>query len=236
MQHTDVQEFRAGRSGETVSEVLRGDIEEFVNELRQTNRLLASARLGTLSLDAIGRYLRSIHYLLRHTPVHLSLAEEEARHRGHLELADYFARKSAEEVGHDQWAEADMAALSKRFGVTLPADPCATIVTTVKANANTILENPLLYLVYILFAEYSIVLIGPEWIGALEKHCGVPASMMTAVGNHAELDKEHVVEGSADIDAFLDGRSLEPARESLRGVMLRFAAFCDELCDEHSSS
>jgi len=175
--------------------------------------------------------LRSIHYLLRHTPIHLSTAEEHARRSGHADLAEYFAHKRAEEDGHDRWAEADISGFARTFGVRVPEEPTPAMRAIVDANGATIRTDPFLYLAYVLFAEYSLLVLGPEWMRALAENCGIPASFVTAVGNPVELDKNHVAEGCAEIDALVDERHSDALRGALAGMMERFSRFCDGLCD-----
>jgi hypothetical protein len=231
MQHTDVQHFHSSGSAPTISALLRRDIDEYAAEARKTNRLLQRARTGELAPYALGRYLRSIHYLLRHTPIHLSLAEQRANELGHTEVAEYFALKRAEEAGHDRWAEADMERFAAKFNVAIPTEHSAIMMALVAANEAVIRNNPLHYLGYILFAEYFMVVMGPEWLRALAENCGVPGSLMTAIGNHVELDKDHVEEGCAEIDALVSIEYADSFRMELRGMMGRFAAFCDDLCE-----
>src|SRR5688572_19119798 len=94
-----------------ISSLLLTDIDDYVTELRASSPLLRAARNGTLPRQAVGRYLRSLHYLLCATPEHLSLAARLAEHAGSSELGRYFEKKLGEEVGHDRWAEADIRAL-----------------------------------------------------------------------------------------------------------------------------
>lgn len=231
MQISDYQALDGKYTRPTVSELLRRDIDDFATEFKKSNRLLRRAQSGELSPDTFGRYLRSIHYLLLHTPIHLSTAEDLARRSGHLDLAEYFAHKRAEEDGHDRWAEADISGFAKSFGVTVPDEPVPQMRAIVDANDATIRTNPFLYLAYVLFAEYSLLVLGPEWISALAENCGIPASFVTAVGNHVELDKNHVAEGCAEIDALVDEGQKDALRGALAGMMERFSRFCDGLCD-----
>ena len=95
---------------------------------------------------------------------------------------------------------------------------------------STIDEDPALYLAYILFAEYLVVLLGPEWLTLLEERCGIPRSSMTVIGNHVELDKEHVEEALAHIDDLVsDPRKLSRMREVLLQTIEHFERFCDEV-------
>lgn len=214
----------------TVSARLRRDIDEFADSVRRSNPLLTRARAGELTPETVGRYLRGIHHLLRHTPIHLSLAEERARTLGHFELADYYAEKRAEEDGHDRWAQSDIRGISAKFGVSVHEEPIPAAKTIVRGNAETIERSPFFYLAYVLFAEYFMVVMGPEWLGALAENCGIPPSLMTAIGNHVELDQAHVLEGCAEIDSLVHWDQADALRLELRGMTERFAAFCEALC------
>ena len=231
VEDAQLHDIERPRSRATTSERLRSDIDDFVREFRKSSRLLNLAENGKLSVALVGRYLRSIHYLLRHTPIHLSRAEQRAQTLGHQDLAAYYAAKKTEETGHDRWAESDISLLSKTFGVIVSDDPTPAMISIVEANSRVIEESPFHYLAYILFAEYLMIVLGPEWIRALSEKCGVPASHMSAIGNHVELDKDHVEEGCAEIDALVATDQAEPLRIALRGMMERFSVFCDSLCD-----
>jgi hypothetical protein len=88
-------------------------------------------------------------------------------------------------------------------------------------------EDPALYLAYILFAEYLVVLLGPQWLELLESRCGIPRTSMTVIGNHAELDREHVAEAFEVIDALVgDPQKLPAMRRVLRDTIACFEAFC----------
>lgn len=214
------------------SEQLKNDIDDYVAASRRESRLLREARNGKLPSSAIGRYFASIHYLLKQTPVHLEFARERALAVGEIELARYFEHKFAEEQGHAAWAEADIAKLAEVFGVAAIQEPVPGIVKITKNTRAAIERDPFLYLPYILFAEYFTVKFGPDLIGAFARYCGVPTDAMTAVGNHVELDRDHVTEGCKEIDALVsdEGRH-EALRDMLRDTMQRVTAFYDELCE-----
>lgn len=231
MQQIHRHAFESTGARPTASELLRADIDEFAAKFKRSSPLIRRAQSGELSPDTFGRYLRSIHYLLCHTPIHLSLAEERAMHLGHVELAKYFAHKRGEEDGHDRWAEADISAFARTFRVAVPDEPTPAMRAIVDANDATIRTDPFLYLAYVLFAEYSLLVLGPEWITAVGENCGIPASFMTAVGNHVELDRNHVAEGCAEIDGLVEERQSDALRAALAGMTERFSRFCDGLCD-----
>ncbi len=210
-----------------LSELLKTDIESYYDRVRRANPLFENARRGRLTRRHVGVFLKSVHYLIRHTPIHLKLAHDRAEKSGMRELAKFFRDKVGEEAGHDKWAEADLATLS------LDASPEITpgIRRLVAFIAETIQSDPALYLPYILFAEYFTVLAGSEWIEALDKHCGIKPDSVSVIGNHVELDKDHIVDDLKEIDLLVKDEDAEAAR--FRGVldkaMRLHEAFCAEV-------
>jgi pyrroloquinoline quinone (PQQ) biosynthesis protein C len=215
-----------------ISEILRTEIEAFASDFRAKSRLLRSAKEGQLSHAIVERYLASIRFLLQHTPPYLTLARSAAVASGHLQLASYFERKLGDEAGHVEWAEADLERLTDVSGVRGPRKPEPAVVDLMRDVRKTIEQDPFLYLPYILFTEYFTVLMGPEWLSALQAHCGVPMEAMTAVSQHVELDRHHVEDGCREIDELVKDEKLHALlRASLQRTMERFSVFCDELCD-----
>lgn len=216
-----------------ISDILRADIEEYAAEFRATSPLLRRASRGELTYETVERYLSSIRYVLAYTPLNLTLARAQAESVGHPNLAAYFAHKLGEEAEHVEWAEADLASLSELSGTVGPRRPARAVVELMRRVREAITIDPFLYLPYILFAEYFTVLMGPDWLSALQEHCGVPASTMTAVSQHVELDKHHVEEGCREIDVLVRDQGLEaPLRAMLSSTMRQFGSFCEELCQE----
>jgi hypothetical protein len=101
----------------------------------------------------------------------------------------------------------------------------------VDANTDGIERDPFYYLAYAFFAEYFMITTGPEWLCALAEGCGIHESLVTAIAKHVELDKDHVDEGCAEIDALAGLEREESLRRALRGMMRRLGSFSDELCD-----
>jgi hypothetical protein len=213
-----------------ISEILRQDIDRYAAELG-AGPLMTRARSGSVDPATVGRYLASVHYMLRHTPIHMRLAQARAEALGHQRLAEYFRGKREEELGHDKWAENDINSVTKLFGTSVSREPSFAVVALMDNNARSIEEEPFLYLAYILFAEYLMVSLGPAWVSALDQRCGVPASALTAATHHIELDQHHVAEGCREIDVLVEDERLhEPLRAMLHQSMRHFSAFCDDLC------
>jgi hypothetical protein len=213
-----------------IAQTLKAEIEAYASRTLQENRLLGLARAGRLAPETLVAYLFNVRFLIQHTPHYLERARLSAEARGWKRLAGYYALKAEAEHGHERWADADIASVRENLGVAPPAHPARAVVELVRYLREVIDAHPQRYLAYILFAEYFTVLLAPSWLGALEARCGVPASWLTSIGNHAELDKQHVTEGVAEIDALLpDPRDLAGLAETLQRSFEYFERFCVEL-------
>jgi pyrroloquinoline quinone (PQQ) biosynthesis protein C len=216
-----------------IGEALNEEINRQVSAARGHNPLLTKAEDGSLGPRMIARYLANVHQLVKHTPIHLLRARDRAKDRGDLALARHFEHKLEEEAGHDQWAEKDREGLARRSGATA-TDAVVPAMSEMLAFIESLIDrDPTLYLAYILFAEQLVVLMGPEWLSLLETRCGIPRSVMTVVGNHAELDKDHVAEALDVIDALVgDPAKLPAMREALLGSIEHFQRFCVDVTSE----
>jgi pyrroloquinoline quinone (PQQ) biosynthesis protein C len=212
-----------------IAESLKNDIEAYAEQMRQSP-LLQLAREGKIYPATVAAYVSTILHLIQHTPIYLERAHARAKRLDQHELAAYFAHKLSEEIGHDRWAEQDLAKVSGTFHITAPKAPSPSVAALVDYLRRAIDEEPARYLAYILFAEYFTVLVGPEWLAALEQGCGIPASSLSVVARHIELDQAHVAQGLAEIDALVpDPARLAPLRETLFQSMRYFSDFCNEL-------
>lgn len=215
-----------------IADALRLEIERYSVRMRRSNPLYSRAADGTLTADHVARYLTAIHSLVLHTPVHLKDAEARARACGAVGLATHFREKLGEEQGHDEWAANDLNAVASRAASTTPAvhPEMQQLIAFIE---HVIERDPELYLAYILFAEYLTVLLGAEWLDLLESRCGIPKRSMSVIGNHAELDKRHVGEALATIDALVaEPRKLPAMREVVTTAMARFDSFCRGILEE----
>lgn len=207
-------------------------IETHASTMRRDNALLRRAAAGTLGPDHVARYLAGIHQLILQTPLHLQRARRRAAELGDTALARHFAHKLSEEVGHDAWAESDLAQVAPMRRVPAPAATSPAMAELIGYVGSLVDERPSLYLAYILVAEYMTVLLGPEWIALLETRCAIPASAMTVIGNHAELDKAHTQEAFDHVDALVgDPSALPLLRDVVRTSLAMFERFCREVVD-----
>lgn len=209
--------------------VLKLDIERFAADARSGNELLAKARAGRVGPQAIAVYLGSLLHLVRQTPPCLADAEARARELGRGDLAAYLGRKRLEELGHELWAEHDLQVLQSRYGIGNAG--CARSMEEMVAYVRELARRaPLRYVGYALFAEYLTVLLGPEWVTTLERRCAIPASAVSIVVRHAELDREHAASSFVELDELLQNASeLAELRQTLGGVMELFSRFTREI-------
>jgi hypothetical protein len=219
-----------------IATALRAEIDDYARRMRRSNPLFLKAEDGSFSRDHLMAYLRSIHGLVWHTPVFLLRARDRARELGQDALAEHYEAKRLEEHGHDEWAENDIASVSSAARARLSPEVAPTMDELLEYLRSTIDRDPTLYLAYILFAEYLTVLLGDEWLALLDANCGIPRSSMSVVGNHVDLDKEHVEHALDQIDDLVDDpHKLAQMRAVLGETFDRFDLFCAEVTRDRNS-
>ncbi len=221
-----------------IGDALRAEIAAYAVEAKNRNPLLMRASQGVITPGHVARYLTNVHQLVLHTPLHLRRAEAVARARGDEALARHFREKHGEEVGHDAWAERDLADLTPRLVAAPSRDLVPAMAQLIAYLEASIDADPAQYLAYILFNEHTMVLLGPVWLELLERHCGIARTSMTIVANHVELDGEHVEEALTQIDDLIpDPRALPRLRATMHGAMRLFEQFCDQVTAvEHAAA
>jgi hypothetical protein len=214
---------------ERIADLFLAEISGFAERLQREHPLMHAALEGRVTPHAVASYLAGVRCLLEHTPIHLEIAASVARQHGLVELVEYFKHKQYEEEGHARWADSDLVELEREFGVGGACVP-PSILHMVAFIEDLVRNHPCHYLGYILFAEHATVQAGPTWVKALGDHCGIPASALSSIAKHVELDQFHVAEGRDEINHLLR-HVIEPGPfvDALRGAMSHFEAFCDEL-------
>lgn len=211
-----------------LADALRLQIEQYAETMKTENPLYVRAAEGTLTPEHLARYLANIEATVKQSVVHFARARDVSAARGDAVLAAHFDQRIGEEVGHDAWAARDLrrvAPKSERRPAVLPS-----LRALWEFLESTIDDDPAIYLAYILFGEYLIVLLGPTWLGLLEERCGIPRTSMTVVGNHAELDKDHVQTALEEIDDLVgDPSKLPRMRKVLTETFAHFDRFCAEV-------
>ncbi|HEY8428819.1 MAG TPA: hypothetical protein VIL20_10610 [Sandaracinaceae bacterium] len=213
-----------------IAEVLKSDIERYAEAMPRHNALYVGALEGRITPEMASYYVFNVRHLVRQTQVHLQRARERALELGDAALAAHWGDKQIEERGHDRWADDDLERLRGCFGIEPNGEYSPALLEMIRRNEEIIERDPALYLAYALFAEYLVVLLGPSWLALLEERCGIPASMFSIVGKHADLDREHTSEGLEAIDALVtDPAKLGPMREVLRERFALFDRFAEDM-------
>ena len=215
--------------------LLKIKIECFYQHMRTTNPLFLNAKNGKLGPKHIVKYLSNIHFLVAHTPIHLHQALERSKLSGQEDLSNYYEKKIPEEQGHDQWAIDGLSKLNENQGLSLFKNILPTMKKLVEYNQKMIQKDPLSYLSYIFFSEYFTVLGAEEWLNDLEIKCGIPKSMMSIIGNHATLDKDHIQEDLKILKKITENNPSTAQAHTksliheLETSMLNFEHFCTEV-------
>lgn len=209
-----------------IADALKSDVERYAAEMDRKNGLYVGALTGQLTPARVSYYLHNVKHLIGRTQTHLARARERSIELGELSLAEFYATKQVEEHGHDRWAESDLGRVRDAFGVHADENVSPGLLGLLRFLEDTIERDPMAYLAYAFFAEYLVVLLGPAWLELLEERCGVPASMMSVISKHADLDREHTSENMAVIDALVrDPAKLGELREVLRQSIEHFDRF-----------
>ena len=220
-----------------IANALRVEIERYAARMPASNSLYIKAEDGTFTPSCMIRYLSNVRHLVAYTTVFLSKARDRARQLGDEPLAKHFEHKRGEELGHEAWADRDIERVSTAAVVPANADILESTHDLVTFLGATIDEDPVRYRSYALFAEYFTLLLGPAWLQLLEERCGIPRSSMTVVGNHIELDRDHVEAALDEIDALVaDPTKLPRMREVLLDSFAHFDRFCAEVTSLRDAS
>lgn len=218
-----------------IGDALRTDIESFAARKRN-NPVFFMAENGTLTSEMVRRYIACVHYMISLTPAHMTRARERALTLGDEKLADHFAHKLEEELGHDVWSERDLESLTRLAAATTSAEVAPSAKRLGAYIERIIDEDPALYLSYIAFAEYMTVMLAPEWLALIEERCGIPRAALTVIDNHVELDRDHAEEAFALMDDLVgDPRKLGRMRKALADAIALFEGYCAEVTAEDHS-
>ncbi len=213
-----------------IADALKTDIDTYAARMPEQNALYSGAASGRLTPEMVSYYLFNIRHLLHHTPLHLERARARALALGERGLAEHYATKAVEEHGHERWAENDLRRVRDELEAAPSGGYAPALLDMLRFIEETIDRDPIDYLAYILFAEYLIALMGPEWLALIEERCGIPISMFSVIANHAELDREHSSEGLDTIDRLVrDPAKLAPMRHVLRRTFAYFDRFSAEV-------
>jgi pyrroloquinoline quinone (PQQ) biosynthesis protein C len=221
---------------QSLARALAKEIETYAERLRRTHPLIATARSGAFPPEGVATYLVNARYMVSQTPRHMSVAAARSLELGKPDLAAFFLRKRREELGHDRWADDDLAVIRNTFGVVPEEQPSRHIRDMLHSIGRIVELEPSRYLAYTLFVEYLTVLLGPVWTGALTQNCAIPSEGLSVVTRHVELDVSHVEDELRELDALLTLDNRVHYFDVLYASMRYFELYCDDLYENHRSS
>lgn len=180
--------------------VITAKIDHFYQQMKSDNPFFRAIFSGELQPTQWQAYLENVKVSLATNIKHIKMSAELAAAQGMPLLQEYYENKIAEEVGHDEWAASDLAALGQQFTldtVEYPLEP--NLALLIANNEKALKQDPRLFLVYILFAEYLTVVAGPECTESIAQRCGINKESLSVITKHAELDKDHVAEWREEV-------------------------------------
>lgn len=202
---------------------------EFHQHLKANNPFYKHVYAGSLTVDQLEMYLFNIKHSLKSTIPQCATGAKGSRKIGLEKLSKFFLHKIKEETGHDQWADEDLQKIASELTSHQESHKLLPEMQALIAFNNSLVkQDPRLYLIYMLFAEYFTVIAGPEFMEALEAKCHIPRSMISVVTKHAELDKDHVHEWEQTVrDCGVDLTIMEHQVDAtLQTIMDKYFAFC----------
>jgi pyrroloquinoline quinone (PQQ) biosynthesis protein C len=223
----------------TIGNLIKNEIEHYASTRVRTHELFRATERGSLSEQQVKAYVSGILFQIRGNMAVLRRAEQRALAAEDYELAAHYRHKLGEERGHDRWAERDLQSLPGSVAAYGSGDSTnALALQGLVTYLRTIVDqDACLFLSYIILAEYMTVLVGPDWLRALESKCGISPAKLTVLTNHIELDREHVVEGVRVIDALVTSPEKRgPMLEVLRKCMACYEEFWDEIMSTTSKA
>lgn len=154
------------------------------------SRPMRRLQRGEVGLGHYAAYLRETYFYTREDPQKQATAT--ARFRGaDREMVKHFLRHALSEVGHDQMALADLAAIGFDTSRIPDEEPLpATIAMTGFAYYAINYRHPIAYLGWLYFLEFLPTSGGGGIAAALGK-IGVPESAMTFLDEHRNVDVHH---------------------------------------------
>ncbi|PIR23311.1 MAG: hypothetical protein COV44_03255 [Deltaproteobacteria bacterium CG11_big_fil_rev_8_21_14_0_20_45_16] len=174
---------------EAKSKAMKDAWQEVAEEMK-SNRVFAAIQRGELGVHEYKAILREIFHHARENPQIQALATSFFR-GSEREFVKMFLKHATSEVGHDQLALNDLAALGEDVsGIPTERPLPATTALISYAFYQIQFRNPLGYIGYLFFLEYTPVQNGPTYLKRLREK-GVPDSALSFIQEHATVDISH---------------------------------------------
>lgn len=147
-------------------------------------------RDGKITQAHYAALLREVYFYTRENP-QLQAGATLYFQGGQREMVKDFLRHATSEIGHDQLALNDMAAMGfDNSGITEGRPLPATIALTAFAFYQIVGRNPVGYLGYLYFLEFMPVRSGASYISGLTK-LQVPLEATSFLQDHSVIDVGH---------------------------------------------
>lgn len=212
-----------------ISTLLKEQTETWSADVLQNSRLTTLARTGRLSSRAMAVYLESMRYLLSSSERNLARAARRAHDLGQVELERYFQAKVGEEQGHDAWVADDLEQLPEAARARI--SPTRSIVALSALQGHLIDRDPICFVAYVAWAEYTTALAGDGFLDALAGS-GYERTQVSSMAKHVDLDRDHAPAGLFELDRLW--RGTPDAHTILSGIAQArqfFEGFFDEVSD-----
>jgi len=192
--------------------------EVFDEVITAFNNCEAMQRLSnhTLSKAHYAALMRETYFYTRENP-QIQAAATAFFRGGQRNVVKDFLRHATSEIGHDQLALNDMAAVGfESSGIAETRPLPSTIALTAFAYYQIYGMNPVGYLGYLYFLEFMPVRCGAEYIAALQK-MQVPLEATSFLQDHAVIDVGHTQAMTSYVDNLIhDQHDLDAVIYGLR--------------------
>lgn len=174
---------------------------------------LASGEMGKAHYAAM---MRETYFYTRESP-QIQAAATAFFRGGQRDIVKNFLRHATSEIGHDQLALNDMAAVGfDNSGIAETRPLPSTIALTAFAYYQIYSMNPVGYLGYLYFLEFMPVRYGADYIAKLLQ-MQVPMEATTFLQDHSVIDVGHTQAMTSYVDALIhDQHDLDTVIYGLR--------------------
>ena len=192
--------------------------------------IVANVLSGDADRQAYTRYLTNVWHYAQHSSIVIGLAGSRCV-TGHPELATYLLHHAQEELGHDQWALDDLAALGvqeEEVRASRPVVSCAAMIGYEYYVAGVANPVGLFGWLYVLEA------MGDDLGGMAAKALGGALNLeqgLKFLAGHGEADVEHTRDIIAQIEQHIDGPDLADVQHVADVVADLYVRMFQELSD-----
>ena len=163
--------------------------EDVLTSFNQSPAMIHVAKGNVTPLE-YGSFLKQIYYVVRENPQLQALSTSYLRGE-QREVIRRFYQHATSEIDHDQLCLNDIETLGQDAALIPFQNPLPeSIAMTSFAHYQICFQNPVSYLGYLFFLEFLPTQAGGALTAALSG-AGIPASAMTFIRDHIEIDQAH---------------------------------------------